>query len=50
LTFEDGVLQAVNEINSYELVMANTRERPFMTVEKLRKLEELTKSKIPKSS
>lgn len=36
--------------SSYELVMANTRKRPLMTIEKLKELEELTKSKIPKSS
>lgn len=36
--------------SSYELVMANTKKKPLMTIEKLKELEKLTKSKIPKSS
>lgn len=34
--------------SSYELVMANTKKKPLITVEKLKELEELTKSKFPK--
>lgn len=36
--------------SSYELVMTNTKKKPLMTVEKLKELEELTKTKIPKSN
>lgn len=36
--------------SSYELVMENTKNRPLITVEKFKELEELTNSKVLKSS
>jgi two-component system LytT family response regulator len=36
--------------SSYELVMANTKKKPLMTVIKFKELEELTRAKVPKSS
>lgn len=36
--------------SSYELVMENTKQRPLITVEKFKELEELTNAKFPKSS
>ncbi len=34
--------------SSYELVMENTKDRPLITVEKFKELEELTNVKVPK--
>lgn len=36
--------------SSYELVMANTKKRPLITVERFKELEELTNTKVPKIS
>lgn len=36
--------------SSYELVMENTKDRPLITVEKFKELEELTNSKVSRSS
>ncbi|ADY55204.1 two component transcriptional regulator, LytTR family [Syntrophobotulus glycolicus DSM 8271] len=36
--------------SSYELVMENTKNRPLITVEKFKELEELTNAKVPKIS
>jgi DNA-binding LytR/AlgR family response regulator len=35
--------------SSYEMVMENTKQRPLITVEKFKELEEFTKAKLPKS-